>query len=114
MTAKTLRNLPGRDESSRGALLLMGAGVVALLWANLGPGYESFWHTRIALTVGPWTLGADLRTWIDEGLMTLFFLVVWLEAKHERDLGALRDGRRIAVPVLAGLAGMGAAAGTYL
>ena len=56
-------------------------------------------HAPVALTVGPWTLGADLRTWIDEGLMTLFFLVVGLEVKRERDLGELREGRRLTVPV---------------
>src|SRR5262249_6973876 len=51
---------------------------------------------------------------IDEGLMTLFFLVVGLEAKRERDLGELRDGRRLAMPVLAGLAGMLCSAAVYL
>jgi Na+/H+ antiporter NhaA len=46
--------------------------------------------------------------------MTLFFLVVGLEAKRERDLGALREGRRLTVPVLAGLAGILASATVYL
>jgi Na+/H+ antiporter NhaA len=109
------RGLPPvlRSETG-GALLLVGAVAAALLWSNLGSSYEAFWHARVALTAGPWTLAADLRTWVDEGLMTLFFLVVGLEAKRERDLGELRDGRRLAAPVLAGLAGMAAAAGTYL
>jgi Na+/H+ antiporter NhaA len=109
------RGLPPvlRSETG-GALLLVGAVLVALLWSNVGSGYEAFWHARAALSLGPWTLAADLRTWVDEGLMTLFFLVVGLEAKRERDLGELRDGRRLAAPVLAALAGMAAAAGTYL
>jgi Na+/H+ antiporter NhaA len=68
------------------------------------------WHADVGL----WALHADLRTWIDEGLMTLFFLVVGLEAKRERDLGELRDGRRLAVPVIAGLAGMAVPALVYL
>ena len=46
--------------------------------------------------------------------MTLFFLVVGLEAKRERDLGELREGRRLTVPVLAGLAGMAASAAVYV
>jgi len=73
------------------ALLLMAAVALALLWSNSPwrATYGAFWHAPVALTVGPWTLGADLRTWIDEGLMTLFFLVVGLEAKRERDLGEL-------------------------
>ncbi len=36
-------------------------------------------------------MSADLRHWVNEGLMTLFFLVVGLEAKRELDLGELRD-----------------------
>jgi Na+/H+ antiporter NhaA len=99
-----------------GALLLVVAVVLALAWSNSPwqSSYDAFWHAPIALTVGPWTLGADLRTWIDEGLMTLFFLVVGLEAKRERDLGELREGRRLTVPALAGLAGMAASVGVYL
>jgi Na+/H+ antiporter NhaA len=98
------------------ALLLVAAVALALLWSNSPwrATYDAFWHAPVALTVGPWTLGADLRTWSDEGLMTLFFLVVGLEAKRERDLGELRDGRRLTAPVLAGLASMAGAAGVYV
>jgi Na+/H+ antiporter NhaA len=99
-----------------GTTLLVAAIGLALLWSN-SPWhgtYDAFWRTPIALTVGPWTLGAGLRTWIDEGLMTLFFLVVGLEAKRERDLGELRDGRRLTVPVLAALAGIAASALVYV
>ena len=99
-----------------GALLLVAAVAVALLWSNSPwqASYTGFWHSPVALTVGPWTLGADLRTWIDEGLMTLFFLVVGLEAKRERDLGELRERRRLTVPVLAALAGMATSAAVYV
>jgi len=101
---------------SGAAVLLVAAIALALLWSN-SPWPASngaVWHAPIALTVGPWTLGADLRTWIDEGLMTLFFLVVGLEAKRERDLGELREGRRLTMPVLAGLSGMVAPVLIYL
>jgi Na+/H+ antiporter NhaA len=95
-----------------GALLLVAATILALAWSNSPwqASYASFWHAPVALAVGPWMLGADLRTWINEGLMTLFFLVVGLEAKRERDLGELREGRRLTAPVLAGLAGMSVSA----
>jgi Na+/H+ antiporter NhaA len=46
--------------------------------------------------------------------MTLFFLVVGLEAKRERDIGALHERGRLTVPVLAALAGIAASAGAYL
>ena len=48
----------------------------------------------------------DLRHWINDGLMTLFFFVVGLEARREFDLGELRDRRRVLLPLLAGLGGM--------
>ena len=67
------------------ALLLVAAVVLALVWSNSpwGASYDAFWRATVGLTAGPWTLTGDLRTWIDEGLMTLFFLVVGLEIKRE-------------------------------
>jgi Na+/H+ antiporter NhaA len=104
------------DGETRAALLLVAAVALALAWSNSPwhASYEAFWHAPVALSLGPWTLAADLRTWIDEGLMTLFFLVVGLEAKRERDIGALRDRGRLTVPVLAGLAGIATSAAIYL
>ena len=48
----------------------------------------------------------DLRDWVNSGLMTFFFFVVGLEARREFDLGELRERRRFALPLLAGLGGM--------
>ena len=48
----------------------------------------------------------DLRHWVNEGLMTLFFLVVGLEAKRQLDLGELRERRRLAIPVFAAIGGI--------
>ena len=87
--------------------VLVAAIAVALLWANLADGtYESFWRTELAVSLGDMRLGLDLRTWVNSGLMTLFFLVVGLEARREFDLGDLRDRRRFVLPGLAGLVGM--------
>jgi Na+/H+ antiporter NhaA len=107
---------PRVDGETRAALLLVAAVALALSWSNSPwhASYDAFWRVPVALTVGPWTLGADLRTWIDEGLMTLFFLVVGLEAKRERDIGALRDRGRLTVPVIAGLAGIATSAAIYV
>ena len=91
---------PRRDLG--GAPLIALAVLAALVWANLPLGYTAFWEARV--------LGSELRTWVNEGLMTLFFLVVGLEAKREFDLGALRDRRRLTLPVLAALGGIATSA----
>ncbi len=91
-----------------GAAVMLGATVAALLWAN-SPwwhSYESVWRTTLSLKLGVNELSADLRIWVNEGLMTLFFLVVGLEAKRQLDLGELRERRRLAIPVFAALGGI--------
>jgi Na+/H+ antiporter NhaA len=98
------------------AIVLLGAIVAALVWANSPwpDSYESFWGTELAFRLGDWTLAADLRHWVNDGLMTLFFLVVGLEAKRELDVGELRERSRLALPVVAALGGMAGAIAVYL
>jgi Na+/H+ antiporter NhaA len=111
--ASPVRDFLGAEEG--GAAVLVGAVVAALLWANVSPGsYESVWTTRLALSLGDHVLATDLRGWVDQGLMTLFFLVVGLEAKRELDLGELRERRRLAIPVVAALGGMACAVAIFL
>src|SRR4051812_50163790 len=86
-----------------------------MVWANAFPdSYTEVWETRLALVLGDHELSADLRGWINEGLMTLFFLGVGLEAKRELDLGELRERTRLAIPGVASLGGMVTAAALYL
>lgn len=91
-----------------GAVVMLGATIAALLWANSpwSHSYESVWTTKLVISVGHAQISADLRQWINEGLMTLFFLVVGLEAKRELDLGQLRERRRLAVPVVGAIGGV--------
>ena len=107
------RNLaaPVRDFLSTetgSAIVLLTATIAALLWANSPwpDSYESVWTTELSFRLGDWALSADLRDWVNDGLMTFFFLVVGLEAKRELDLGELRDRKRLALPVVAALGGM--------
>ena len=99
-----------------GAIALVGAAVLALLWSNSpwSDSYTSVWETRLAIELGHHGIALELREWVNQGLMTLFFLVVGLEAKRELDLGELRERQRLAIPVMAGIGGMAAAAGIYL
>ena len=106
------RNLeaPLRDflvtETGSAAILLAGA-VAALVWANVDAGsYARVWSTPLAIRVGGAGITQDLRHWVNDGLMTLFFFVVGLEARREFDLGELRDRRRLVLPFAAGIGGM--------
>jgi Na+/H+ antiporter NhaA len=115
------RNLasPVRDFLSAetgGAVVVLAATIVALLWANSpwSHSYESLWTTTLSIHLGGASISADLRHWVNEGLMTFFFLVVGLEAKRELDVGELRDRRRLAVPVFAALGGMVVPIAIYL
>jgi NhaA family Na+:H+ antiporter len=94
-----------RTESGS-AVLLLAAAVIALIWANLGAGYEEFWHTEFALTFGGSELSLDLRHWVNDGLMVLFFFTVGMEIARETVLGELRGIRAIAAPTAAAVGGL--------
>lgn len=97
-------------------LLLVAATVLALAWANSpwADAYDRLWATEAGLRVGGAELVLDLRHWVDDGLMALFFLVVGLEVTREITVGELRDRRTIGVPVLAALGGMVLPAAIFL
>jgi Na+/H+ antiporter NhaA len=98
-----------------GAAVLLGAAVAALLWVNVDAGsYDSVWTTRLSIDLDGHGVALDLRDWVNSGLMTFFFFVVGLEARREFDLGELRERRRFALPLLAGIGGAAAAIGIYL
>lgn len=100
-----LRQFLRTESGSAG--VLVAAVVAALVWANIDAGsYASFWQTRLSVHLGDHGLDWDLRTWVNSGLMTLFFLVVGLEARRELDLGELRERRRFVLPLAAGLFAM--------
>jgi Na+/H+ antiporter NhaA len=89
------------------ATILVGATLAALIWSNVASGsYEAFWGTRLTAGLGGHGMTMDLNQFVNSGLMTLFFLVVGLEARREWDMGELRVRSRVALPFLAGLGGM--------
>ncbi|WP_053652855.1 Na+/H+ antiporter NhaA [Micromonospora sp. NRRL B-16802] len=98
-----------------GARVVVIAALAALVWANLHTSsYESLWSTSFSVQFGDWRVAHDLRFWVNSGLMTFFFLVVGLELRREFDIGELRERRRLALPMLAGIAGMLVPVGIYL
>jgi Na+/H+ antiporter NhaA len=89
------------------AAILLGAILAALVWANVDhASYERVWTTTLSISFGGHGISMDLRGWINSGLMAFFFFVIGLEARREFDLGELRERRRVALPLLAGLGGM--------
>ncbi|MFC4056264.1 Na+/H+ antiporter NhaA [Actinomadura syzygii] len=98
-----------------GALVLLAATLAALAWANAdAASYERAWSTHLSLRLGDAGISQDLRNWVNGGLMTVFFFVVGLEARREFDMGELRDRRRLALPLAAGIGGMLVPVGIYL
>jgi NhaA family Na+:H+ antiporter len=125
--ARTRPSIPGPFTLTRavrefvatevaGGLVLVVAAALALVWVNApwGETYEELWQTPLAISLGDWTLSLDLRDWVNEGLMTLFFLVVALEIKRELLEGELRDPRRAVLPLIGAIGGMVVPALIYL
>lgn len=98
-----------------GTLVLLVAVLAALGWANLAPaGYDGVWRTPLTVELGGRGFGFDLRHWVNDGLMALFFAYIALEVRREVELGELRDRRRAVAPLVAALLGLVVPAGTYL
>ena len=110
---------PLRDflaTEASGAILLAAGAVAALVWANSpwSQSYEDLWSTRAGISIGDHSLVLDLRHWVNDGLMTVFFFVVGLEIKREVSDGHLSTRRAALLPGVAALGGMVAPAMIYL
>jgi NhaA family Na+:H+ antiporter len=96
-----------RAEAGAGALLVVAAAL-AIVWANSpwSDSYTDLWHTEAVVGIGDHVLVLDLRGWINDVAMVLFFFVAGLEIKREVTQGELRDPKQAALPVIAALGGM--------
>ena len=96
-------------QETTSGLLLMVSAIIAMVLANsfLYDSYAHFLHTEIAFSIsGLGELRYSLHHWINDGLMTLFFLVVGLEIKREVIVGELSDFRAALMPIIAAIGGM--------
>ena len=98
------------------SLLLVGATVAALSLANSpwAEGFEALWHIELGFELGDFTVREDLRHWINDGLMAIFFLLVGLEIKREVLVGELASMREATLPIAAAVGGMAVPALFYL
>src|SRR5688500_4047953 len=96
-----------RDEQAGGFALLVAAAV-ALVWVNAWgvSGYESLWTAELRLGVGDASISEDLRHWVNDGLMAVFFFLISLEVKREILRGELQHPKAAALPILAAVGGV--------
>lgn len=100
-----------------GAGLLLAATIIALLWANsaLSGLYEDLWGLHVSISIGDFfDYDHDLRHWVNDGLMVLFFFVIGLELRRQLSMGELTDRSRFTIPALGAVAGLVVPALVYL
>lgn len=97
-------------------VLILGAIVLALIAANspLAPVYAAIHHAPVRIGLAPFLIDEPLIVWINQGLMTFFFVLVGVEIKRELVEGHLSSLRRAALPAIAALGGMVAPALFYV
>ena len=83
--------------------VLLLAAAAALVWANspFAGSYEALWHLPLSFGIGGLAVSRSLHFWINDGLMTVFFLVVGMEIRREIHEGALRSLRQASLPLAA-------------
>ena len=103
------------ELESSSSILLLGATIIALVWANSpwSSTYTDLLHRSVVVGTGSNALHLTVHEIVDDALMAVFFLVVGLEIKREFVQGELRDRRTAALPILAALGGMAVPALLY-
>ncbi len=93
-----LKDLLASERTGGVLLVLCTACSLVLTNSTFGSAYQYFWHTDLG--------GRPLEFWVNDGLMTVFFLMVGLELEREVYIGELANRRQALLPVLAALGGM--------
>ncbi|RGE15668.1 Na+/H+ antiporter NhaA [Leucobacter sp. wl10] len=96
-----------------GGMLLVGAALIAIIWANT-PAADAYFALRdFKIGYEPWHLNLSLGAWAADGLLAIFFFLVGLELKREFVAGDLRNFRTAIVPIAAAAGGVAAPALIY-
>jgi len=95
-------------SQSLGGILLFGATIIALIFANsrLGDFYDTLRETTLGFEAGSFSLKKPLLLWVNDGLMAIFFFMIGLEIKRELMIGELNSPSKAALPLVAALGGM--------
>jgi NhaA family Na+:H+ antiporter len=88
------------NSEKTGGLTLIACTIISLIIANsaLGEGYHHFWQTSFA--------GHSIEHWINDGLMTIFFLLIGLELEREIYKGELSNFKDALLPIFGAIGGM--------
>jgi NhaA family Na+:H+ antiporter len=94
-------------EAASGVVLLIAAAL-ALGWENSpwAQSYEALWHLKLSFGIAQYLPASDLHFWVNDGLMTVFFLVVGLEIRREIHDGSLSDPKVAVLPIIAAVGGV--------
>lgn len=96
------------NKSSSSGILLFFMAFLSLLIANspLHDSFESFWNTKIYLSIGDFKISNTILHWVDDGLMSIFFFVIGLELKREVMAGELAEPKDALMAIVAAIGGM--------
>ena len=96
------------NSEKAGGLILIACTVISLLVANssFGADFVHFWHIKLPLQIGKVNIPFSLEEWINDGLMTIFFLMVGLEIERELYIGELSSFKNAILPAMAAVGGM--------
>ncbi len=95
-------------------LLLATLAAIVLTNSQWGPAFTHFWETSLGLEFGDAGFSMSLLHWVNDALLTIFFLVVGLEIKREFTVGHLASRRSAALPIAAAIGGMAVPALIYV
>ena len=94
-------------ESSSGIILFAMAAMAMIIDnTTFSSYYEAFFHLPVSVSVGPFKLEKPILHWINDGFMSLFFLLVGLEIKREILEGELNSFSKAILPLIAAVGGM--------
>jgi len=96
------------NSEKSGGLILVFVTALSLGLANSSwqTNYISFWHFDLG--------GHSIVHWINDGLMTIFFLLIGLELEREIYHGELSDIKNASLPIFGAIGGMLVPAGLFL
>lgn len=94
------------EKTSGIILILCTLTSISIANSYFGKDYLELWHTKISIGIGTFSLKYSLEHWINDGLMTVFFLLIGLEIERELYIGELSSPKNASLPIIAAIGGM--------